>query len=61
VELYLYSPRHGVEGNSHHLYLISVMELGHLLARSGLTCPEVFPKEREQFYPFVKAGCDIKC
>ena len=26
----------------HHHRHISVMELGHLLTRSGLTCPEVF-------------------
>ena len=28
----------------HHHHHISVMELGHLLTRSGLTCPEVFSK-----------------
>jgi hypothetical protein len=28
----------------HHHHHISVMELGHLLTRSGLTCPEVSSK-----------------
>jgi hypothetical protein len=32
------------EINHHHHHHISVMELGHLLARSGLTHPEVSSK-----------------
>jgi len=30
--------------NHHHHHHIPVMELGHLLTRSGLRCPEVFSK-----------------
>ena len=34
----------GFMGGFHHHHHISVMELGHLLTRSGLTCPEVSSK-----------------
>jgi len=30
--------------NHHHHHHISVMEFGHLLTHSGLTCPEAFSK-----------------
>jgi hypothetical protein len=33
-----------LKSRSHHHHHISVMELGHLLTRSGLTYPEVFSK-----------------
>jgi hypothetical protein len=33
-----------VEVNNHHHHHMSVMELGHLLTRSGLTYPEVSSK-----------------
>jgi len=35
--------RHGLEYHHHHHH-ISVMELGNLLTRSGLTYPEVYSK-----------------
>jgi hypothetical protein len=38
-----------IKGKHHHHH-ISVMELGHLLTRSGLTHPEVFSKVFHDFF-----------
>jgi hypothetical protein len=37
----IYSVKHNHHHHHHHHHHLSVMELGHLLTRSGLTYPEV--------------------
>ena len=43
----------------HHHYHVSVMELGHLLTRSGLTYPEVSSKVCHDFFLPVEEECFI--
>ena len=44
-------PTRNDEAVKDHHHHISVMELGHLLTRSGLTCPEVFVKDFMRYIP----------
>ena len=42
----------------HHHHHVSVMELGHLLTRSGLTYPEVSSKVYHD--SFCQLGCSVR-
>jgi len=44
IRLLTVTAEHSVYNHHHHHHHISVMELGHLLTRSGLTYPEVSSK-----------------
>jgi len=49
-----------MEKNHHHLY-ISVMELGHLLTRSGLTYPEVISKVCHDSFCQLENSVSLPC